>query len=106
MQEADALISAIATYQQRWTAQGWGRAYAIEAYAPEALRQYAGELPDGWAGVVHYLQEELGVLDICLNQPLGPGARPYRAGLDGKKEVLEAALAFARVLAAREGVTP
>ena len=106
MQEADALNQAIATYQQRWTAQGWGRAYAIEAYAPEALRQYAGELPDGWAGVVHYLLTELGVLTICQNQPLGPGAAPYRAGLDGKQVVLEAALAFAQALAAREGVTP
>jgi hypothetical protein len=106
MKEADALNQAIAAYQARWTAQGWGRAYTIEAYTPESLREYAGELPDGWAGVVTKMIEELRWMDIYMNQPLGPGAKPYREGLDGKQVVLEAALRFAQAQVMQEGVTP
>jgi hypothetical protein len=106
MKEADALNQAIAAYQARWTALGCGRCYSIENFTPEALREYAGGLPDGWAGVVHYLLTELGVLSICQQQPLGPGAKPYREGLDGKQVVLEAALRFAQAQVMQEGVTP
>jgi hypothetical protein len=106
MKEADALNQAIADYQARWTAQGWGRCYSIENFTPEALREYAGELPDGWAGVVTKMIEELRWMDIYMSQPLGPGAKPYREGLDGKQVVLEAALRFAQAQVVQEGVTP
>lgn len=104
MTECEKLRQAIADYQQRWASQGFGRAYGIEIYTPEALAEYAGGRDDGWAGVVHCLLEELGVLAICQQQPLGPGARPYREGLDGKEAVLQAALQFAQAQA--QEVTP